>query len=114
MPPDDPAAYALAPHPQGPGHKGVGTVEGTGYLDAIKAWDTANRAEREAEAQTDKADLGTPGHGPASPYPGAAPKGRRGEIQTLFDGNLKAEQGFLLTLDQTVELGLINSREYQS
>src|SRR5579862_4591183 len=33
MPPDDPTAWKQSPHPQQPGHKGVGTDEGTGYLD---------------------------------------------------------------------------------
>src|SRR5581483_12213910 len=33
MPPDDPSAYDLSPHPQAPGHAGVGTVEGKAYLE---------------------------------------------------------------------------------
>src|SRR5262245_28714465 len=41
MPPDDEETYKITPHPQEPGHAGVGHVEGTGYLDVIKAWDTA-------------------------------------------------------------------------
>jgi hypothetical protein len=103
-PPDDDAAFKLAPHPQGPGFAGVGTVEGTGYLDAIKTWDNDNRAERtEAEGGTKPDDAAPVG-------PGA----RRGALQELFDGPLTGQQGFLLTLDQSVELGLINSREFQT
>src|SRR6516165_2053792 len=48
MPPDDDSAYKLSPHPQNPGHAGVGRIEGTGYLEMIKTWDSANREEREA------------------------------------------------------------------
>ncbi len=46
MPPDDEPAYKLSPHPQGPGHAGVGKAEGTAYLEMMKIWDTENRAER--------------------------------------------------------------------
>src|SRR6516165_4010232 len=49
MPPDDPAAYCWSPNPQKPKHVGVARVEGTGYLELLKAWDTENRAAREAE-----------------------------------------------------------------
>ena len=50
MPPDDPGAWDLSPHPQNPGHAGVGTVEGTAYLEMIKTWNDQNRAERGASA----------------------------------------------------------------
>jgi hypothetical protein len=103
MPPDDEGANQMAPHPQGPGHAGVKRVEGTGYLDAMKAWDTDNRAAR-TDAGSAKPDAGAP----------SGPSSRRGSIQELFDGPLTANQGFLMTLEQSVELGLINSREYQS
>src|SRR6516225_5059117 len=46
MPPDDPAAYKLAPHPQHPPvHAGVAAVEGDGYLRILHEWDEQNRAE---------------------------------------------------------------------
>src|SRR5450755_2533429 len=52
MPPDDPDAWKLSPHPQKPGHAGVGNVESTGYLEMIKTWDAENRTERqEADKQ---------------------------------------------------------------
>src|SRR5262245_41920777 len=56
MPPDDPAAYCMSPNPQKPKHVGVARVEGTGYLELLKAWDVENRAAREAEkaAETEK------------------------------------------------------------
>src|ERR1700736_4031747 len=51
MPPDDDDAYKLTPHPQHPGTAGVGRVEGTAYLEIIKAWDEQNRAQRAREAE---------------------------------------------------------------
>jgi len=92
MPPDDEAAWKLNPHPQYPGRSGVGTVEGTGYLEMIKTWDDQNRTERTV--------------GPSD--------SRVGPVQTYFDEHLSAAQkGFLLKLDQAVELGVVNSRDYQ-
>ena len=40
--------------------------------------------------------------------------GRSGSIQSLYDGPVEQQQRFLLKLEDTVELALINSREYQS
>ncbi len=37
-----------------------------------------------------------------------------GAIQALFDGPASQQNSFLLKLDDAVELGLVNSREYQS
>jgi outer membrane protein TolC len=106
MPPDDQAAYSLSPHSQVPGHAGVGAVEGTGYLEMIKAWDEENRAKRTAAKEGDKTA--------ASQEDQAGAAGRTGAIQTYFDEPLSAERrGFLITLDQAVELGLVNSRTYQ-
>ena len=60
MPPDDPAAYAMSPHPQKPGKSGVARIEGTGYLELIAQWDKENREARaRAEAQ-DKKDMEGP------------------------------------------------------
>jgi hypothetical protein len=101
MPPDDAAAFNLSPHPQSAGHSGVADVEGTGYLEVMKAWDSANRETRKAAEEAAKdAPIGS--------------AGRRGAVQELFDGELSQQQGFVLTLEQSVELGVINSREYQS
>jgi hypothetical protein len=122
MPPDDDDTYKLSPHPQHPGKAGVGTAEGTAYLEIIKAWDAQNRAQREAEGEGggggggEKPDAG-PKQKRNGPTLGYAPaSGRRGPIQEFFDGTLseQEQQGFLLNLDQSIELGLINSREYQS
>ena len=102
MPPDDDAAWKLSPHPQGPGHAGVGEVWGTAYLEMIKQWDAQNRAERETDAAIAK-EKDTVGHKPKNP------------IKTYFDEPLHGEQkGFLLKLDQAIELGVINSPTYQT
>ena len=42
MPPDDPAAWFTAPHPQKPSK--IGYSEGTGYLDMLAQYDAINRA----------------------------------------------------------------------
>jgi hypothetical protein len=91
MPPDDPAAMDLSPNPQKPGKAGVGRVEGTGYLDLLAMWDTANRSEDpenlpEAIVQREEADA----------------------VQTA-----NARRLFRIKLEQAAELGLINSRLFQ-
>ena len=108
MPPDDIATDQLSPRPQTPGVAGVGRVEGTGYLEDLKAWDQANREERRAaEEKAKQQDIDNPDI--------AAGTGTRsGPIQELFDGALAQSEGFLLTFDQAQELALINNREYQS
>jgi hypothetical protein len=115
MPPDDPAADQLSPHPQQPGHAGVARVEGTGYLEIIKVWDAENREQRK---NTDSADNADSAHGAAKPETEqqterSADTKYSGPIQTLVDAPVTETQGFLLTLDQSAELGVINSRDYQ-
>src|SRR5215471_12125748 len=58
MPPDDPASSELAPNPQKPRHAGVGLIEGTGYLELLKAWDAENRAEAATESKKAEAVSG--------------------------------------------------------
>ena len=110
MPTDDEAAWQLSPHPQQPGKAGVANVGGTGWLEIMKVWDGDNRAERQAAGPAKDA---TPA--PDKRAPGedilAGNEGR--PVQALFDMNV-TQEGFLLNLAQTVELGLINAREYQS
>jgi outer membrane protein TolC len=112
MPPDDEATWKLSPHPQYPGCPGVGMVEGTGYLEMIKVWDEQNRAERVAATE---ALLRKSLEQNRSDVSGAAPYTRPiGPIQSYFDEPLTAAQmGFLLKVDQSVELGVVNSRDYQ-
>ena len=112
MPPDDVASWKLSPHPQGPGHAGVATTESTAYVEMIKVWDAENRAEREAVANKGKKDAFLPNDAPGAGAESASD--RTGPLQFLFDAVAGQQQGFLLNLDQTVELGTINSRTYQS
>jgi hypothetical protein len=108
MPPDDALTDQLAPHPQQPGHEGVARVDGSGYLEMIKTWDDTNREERKAvESKTVEQNA-------EAPEIASGSGGRRGPMQELFDGPLTGTQGFLMTLEQSVELGGINSRAYQS
>lgn len=109
MPPDDPAAYNLSPNPQKPGKAGIGWVEGQGYLELLTAWDSSNRAARAAADKDDddqtKVDK--------EHDKGAAAYGSGAEEKKSADGSSPPAKPFLITLEQAVELGLINSREYQ-
>src|SRR5207245_286130 len=71
MPPDDPAAWELSPHPQKPGKAGIAAVQGTGYLELLAAWDTQNRAEVATTGQ--KNATAKPGSEPAEKI-GVLPK----------------------------------------
>jgi hypothetical protein len=109
MPVDDEAAYKLNPHPQAPGRAGVGMVWGTAYLEMVKAWDAQNREERAAEEEKAKKITGQ------DLVIGGPNDFRTGPIKGFFDEPFHAERaGFLLTLDQSVELGVINSPIYQN
>lgn len=134
MPPDDVAAKTLSPNPQKPGHKGVAYIEGTGYLQVLEQWDQENRsleAERKkkdkrlspyADEDVNKKKL----IGPAGPTPPVIDALKTYELQNELakpvsqTGMLpektppEKKQPYLITLDQSVELALFNSREYQS
>jgi hypothetical protein len=141
MPPDDPAAHKLSPNPQRPGKAGTGWVEGDGYLELMREWDAQNRAEAAADSDQNATGDKT-GSEPAEkltvpPQPEAAPgagdtpreaapsekpdsgKTESGEAPASSTTSLStkgkpgAPRPFLLKLEQSVELGLINSREYQ-
>jgi hypothetical protein len=110
MPPDDEAAWKLAPHSQRPGRKGTVSIENTAYVELLRAWDEENRAQQAAEAEKAKAEVPAPPPGPeAKPADYKIPAA--GEPTGGTEPTLKP---FLITLDQSVELGLINSRDYQS
>jgi hypothetical protein len=110
MPPDDEAAWKLSPHAQRPGKAGTVRIENTAYLDVLRAWDAENRAELAAEAERQKKETPEEQGGPSG-KPAAYGLPPAGEAAT---GNEPRPLPFLITLDQAVELGLINSREYQS
>jgi outer membrane protein TolC len=135
MPPDDPAAWCLSPHPQRIPHAGVQYVDGTGYLALLAEWDEQNRAEtaqakkaveakrtpdrQPAEGKTEKTptmprelpEAASKTNGLAA-APGAAATASAASTTSL-SSKAGARPPYLLKLEQAVELGLINSREYQ-
>lgn len=99
MPPDDPAAWALAPRPQRP--RIVAYLEGDGYLQLLAQWDQENRQRLGLPARV-STFMGDRYH-PVLPTPEAP-----GQPQK------PADDAYLITLEQAVELGFINSREFQN
>jgi hypothetical protein len=122
MPPDDYATFARSPHPQQPGKGGVGYVQGWAWLEMIKVWDADNRERREAadaaeETQTAQKDdeKSSSKDKPELLLTAPATKDSRHPVAAFFDEPLKAKQpGFLLNLDQSIELGVLNSPQYQT
>lgn len=118
MPPDDPAAAKLSPHPQNPGKAGVANIEGKGYLELLALWDAENRAEA-SESRKDKADSDAGNKLPDAPQEGAKEKPADQTAGGYTSTSLVTEprpgkpRPYVLKLEQAVELGLINSREYQ-
>ncbi len=138
MPPDDPAAWDLSPHPQRPILKGYAYWQGTGYLELMRRWDTENRARAEAaQVETEKNEQASSEEeepklmgedktfaqrareidqnidaelaGPIPPMPG----------NERLDVSLTAPQPskyppFRLNLEQITELGFLNSPQFQT
>ena len=114
-PPDDPAAAALAPNPQ-PWrsilHSGP-DQEGHGYLEFLQHCDQHNRTLLARAAADDNKPMATLG-APASPTGYVDPGLPGPEPMSSIDGALRTgEQGFLITLEQALELSLFNSRDFQ-
>lgn len=134
MPPDDPAAWDLSPHPQRPFFKGYGYWQGTGYLELMRRWDMENRSRQEAQeaesARTEEAE-------------GEAEPKLMGEVKTFADRAREIEQNieaelappvsgnqqlrvtmevsglskykpFMLNLENVTELGFLNSPQFQT
>ena len=124
MPPDDPAAKMLGPNPQKAGHAGIDRVEGTGYLDLLANWDAQNRAE-DAAVLPSPFGRGVGGEGNA---PRMADTIRKVAYRQQEEQNpellppprpLEAlpeikTHAYKLRIEQAMELGLINSREFQA
>lgn len=128
MPPDDPASVMEAPRPQRPGKSGLEYLEGAGYLELLGNWDIENRAELKLRkkkdtslASEDESGTSRRGSGYGSDtwqsdsqlaealgqQPGAIDI--RGEKESP-----QAQPAFRINLEQASELGLINSREFQT
>lgn len=123
-PPDDYAAHVLSPNPQHPGRGGAGRFEGDGYLQQIACWDAQNRFEDVARAAEVKKLAGPSeldpdnpgGYGkddPANPLAGEEFSAIAGGAAAYLQTFRTNEKPFRLRLEQCVELGLFNSREYQ-
>ena len=124
-PPDDPAAAALSPDPQPLRSKFCSgpDQEGTGYLEFIRHCDKYNRTVRaQIDDSRPAASLGDPTRAysaDSGPLPAVAglPAVSDADLpqQKSIDAALRThEVPFLLNLDQSVELSLFNSREYQN
>jgi hypothetical protein len=119
MPPDDPGAWSLAPRPQKP--REVALVGGTGYVDLLESWDAENRVRLRKLPLADPANV-TPDQRPpdqgvqeAAAISVASPPGGHADILGLdARGPAARRTPFLITLEQAVELGSFNSREYQN
>lgn len=108
MPPDDPGAAQLAPTPQKPGKAGIAFVEGNGYMDLLAAWDVENRLRRQLKGEDDSEIALTTAYQDPS-------KGKDGKITTADAKEVGTlQKPFLITLEQAMQLGIINSREFQS
>lgn len=136
MPPDDLAAKILSPNPQKPYHKaGVDYIEGKGYLDLLEAWDAQNRqakAGKGGELAPMPKEVGEKGEkkmiGAAGPTVPEIDVLNRPELQNELadpvtttgllppsrEPTSAKRKPYLLTMDQAVELGTINAREYQT
>jgi hypothetical protein len=96
---DDPAAKYLSPNPQ-PGKKvGEGGFIGTGWVDLLHKWDAENRLDPDANTAPRPAQS-------ALPPPTRTTESDQNALRTQ-------ERPFRIKLEQAVELGLINSREFQ-
>ena len=105
MPPDDPAAWLMSPHPQKPKH--VAYIEGRGYLEWLAYWDSINRRQREEQEnpRTDPTKPADTGESQTSPS----------EQETYATSKAKEDgkRPFLINLEQAIELAVMNSREFQ-
>ncbi|HMF14326.1 MAG TPA: hypothetical protein VKE94_18545, partial [Gemmataceae bacterium] len=111
MPPDDPAAYCMSPNPQKPKHVGVQRIEGLGYLELLRAWDSENRAAREAQKAAQQAEKAEEAQIPSTSI--FAPPDAETEAALRTSVTSSQPHPYLITLEQSVELGMFNSRDYQ-
>ena len=128
MPPDDPASMVEAPQPQKPGKAGVNYLEGAGYLELLSLWDNENRAELVKARQPDQSlasedESGTSrrgaGYGSNSWQQDKLLSQSLGQMEGAIDVRGESEspeapKSFRVKLEQCSELGLINSREFQT
>jgi len=128
MPPDDPAAMQDSPRPQKPGKQGIEYVEGAGYLDMLAAWDTYNRENLKLKKRKDTSlasddESGTSRRGSGYGSDSWESDNKLAEALGQQPGTIDvrgekespgAQPAFRVNLEQASELGLINSREFQT
>lgn len=105
FPADDYAAQLTSPNPQRPGKGGVGRYEGDGYLQQVAAWDAENRAAGDPDQPPRPPD-----GDPAVPTPPPAETPEEAEYKAAF---ATTQKPYRIRLEQSVELALYNSREFQ-
>lgn len=116
MPADDPAAKLSGPNPQRPKKGPAAPVESTGYLELLRAWDAENRGtplDKPSAKLGSPRDLGTAQathHERHSPYHELVPA----QYTLPAPQPLDEPRPFLIKLEQAVEIGLVNSREFQN
>ena len=120
QPTDDYAASVLAPNPQKPHHAGYGTFEGTGWFGYLEHWDALNRAARPPKPDptpkpaTDPATTQPEPSPPTQPAPSATEQPAPNVQASSFENALKSvARPFIINPEQSCELALFNSREYQ-
>lgn len=132
MPPDDPAAWDLSPHPQRPWLKGYAYWQGTGYLELMRRWDIENRARQEAQEAAQKEEA-TGEEDPKLMGETATFAERAREIEqnieaelappitsnqqldpTMEVSGLSKYKPFMLNLENVTELGFLNSPQFQT
>lgn len=116
MPPDDPAAWALAPDPQKPHRKNVAYFEGTGYLALLAKWDAENRqrpGNTNQQQETTAIQLGETTTGTGQRVAAAESRLSKKEAEVAAAPPGTQKHPYRITLEQAVILGGINSREFQ-
>ena len=111
MPVDDPAAWALSPHPQKP--KWIANLEGVGYLDLLSQFDAANRELRKLSPVEETIPSAIASIIELSGT-GKVPTQTEQTPPNLGPNRWNRTEPFLLNLEQCLELAVINSREYQT
>lgn len=108
MPPDDPAAKELSCNPQKPPKKaGIALVSGDQWLEILKGFDAENRLLRAMQPDQQSRPLDW------QPGPGNTPPTKQ-EVKTESTEPKTEKPGFLINMVQASDLGLINSRDYQT
>jgi hypothetical protein len=119
MPPDDPASMEMAPNPQKPGKSGIAHMEGSGYLDILSQFDAENRstvAIKPPKDNNSSLKLVSFKQDGINYLDNLDPdKGPFDSMGLTYNGDPAGRYNhpFLIKLEQSCELGLVNSRDFQ-